>query len=218
MNLNPPDFNQSLYCLTSDEVDLSHSQQVQSMCRSGVRLIQLRSKVIPFDLLFEEAKKSVEICKTFGATLIVNDFIEVASRSGASGIHLGYQDANAARAADLLGKGGVIGETVHSLEEAKEVRKRGVCSYVGLGPVRESSTKRTLQPRLTGKEIKEIIHLLNPIPVYLIGGLGLSDFNLLESYGVTGICVCSGLSKGKQFGVHLQAFVEQSDKLKLVKA
>ena len=96
MNLNPPDFNHSLYCLTSDEVDLSHSQQVQSMCRSGVRLIQLRSKVIPFDLLFEEAKKSVEICKTFGATLIVNDFIEVASRSGASGIHLGYQDASAA--------------------------------------------------------------------------------------------------------------------------
>ena len=209
-----PDSNHFLYCLTSDEVSLSHSEQVQFMCRSGVKLIQLRSKVLARDQLLDEAKKSVEICKSFDVTLIVNDCIEVAKRSGASGVHLGKKDVGPVRACDFLKDDQLIGETVHSLQEAKEVMERGICSYIGLGPYRKSFTKKALKPQLNKDEFSEIIKMLQPIPVYLIGGLVLEDFDLLEPMGLAGICVCSGLSEGEQFGVHLPAFVKWAEKLK----
>ena len=214
MNWKMPDSNHFLYCLTSDEVSLSHSEQVQFMCRSGVKLIQLRSKVLPRDQLLDEAKKSVEICKSFGATFIVNDCIEVAKRSGASGVHLGIKDVCPVRACELLEDDQLIGETVHSLREAEEVKERGICSYVGLGPYRKSFTKKALKPQLSTDEFSEIIKTLQPIPVYLIGGLVLEDFDLLDPLGLAGICVCSGLSEGEQFGVHLPAFVKGAEKLK----
>ena len=42
-----------------------------------------------------------------------------------------------------LGEGKLIGETVHSYQEASAVKSRGVCDYVGLGPFRKRQQKGT---------------------------------------------------------------------------
>ena len=68
-----------LYCLTSDFYEESHSEQVNAMCESGVKLIQIRSKNLSKNQLFEEVSYASEICAKFGATLIVNDAIDVAT-------------------------------------------------------------------------------------------------------------------------------------------
>jgi thiamine monophosphate synthase len=47
------------------------------------------------------------------------------------------------------------------------------------------------------------------LPVFLIGGLGLDDFGLIDDLGIKGLAVCSALS-GKAFGDNLKAFVSHS--------
>ena len=54
-----------LYCLTSDVYEESHSEQVNTMCESGVKLIQIRSKNLSKNQLFEEVSYASEICTKF---------------------------------------------------------------------------------------------------------------------------------------------------------
>jgi thiamine-phosphate pyrophosphorylase len=200
----------SLLALTRDDSCVSHVNQVESMLESGVRFIQLRSKMLTGSSLLDQARVSADLASQAGAVLIVNDCPEVAARSGACGVHLGMKDGSPGRACEFLGNSAIIGRTVHSLGEAHLIMEEGKCDYVGIGPYRRSQTKGDLDPVLEHSEIMEIQTLLNPLPVYLIGGLGLADFGLIGKLGVTGLAVCSALSRGDQFGSNLKAFVDRA--------
>ncbi len=180
------------------------------MVDAGVNFIQLRSKVLSAERLLAEVEEAARAAEERGAVLVVNDCSLLAFRSRASGVHLGMEDGSPGRARELLGDSAIIGRTVHSLAEAHLVKEEGNCDYVGLGPYRTSQTKRELAPILSHAEIVEIRSLLDPLPVYLIGGLGLPDFDLIGELGVTGLAVCSALSEGDAFGANLEAFVERA--------
>ena len=62
-----------IYCLTSDNLRISHSKQIELLCFHGVKLIQLRSKTLGYEDLVRETKISVEICNAYGVDLIVID-------------------------------------------------------------------------------------------------------------------------------------------------
>ena len=79
-----------------------------------------------------------------------------------------------------------------------------------MGPVRSSKTKPGLRAVLDYRDFAEIKAILDPIPIYLIGGLGLADFDLIDDLGVAGLAVCSALSAEGRFGVNLKAFVERA--------
>ena len=81
-----------IYCLTSDNLRISHSKQIELLCFHGVKLIQLRSKTLGYEDLVRETKISVEICNEYGVDLIVNDHPEIAAKCGAAGVHLGFHD------------------------------------------------------------------------------------------------------------------------------
>jgi thiamine-phosphate pyrophosphorylase len=188
------------------------------MMDAGVRFIQLRSKVLAAERLHAEVGEAVRATEERGTVLVINDCPLLAVRSRASGVHLGMEDGSPGRARELLGDSAIIGRTVHSLADAHLVTEEGNCDYVGLGPYRISQTKRELVPVLSHAEIIEIRTLLDPIPVYLIGGLGLVDFDLIGELGVTGLAVCSALSDEGAFGANLEAFVERADAFEQVEA
>jgi thiamine-phosphate pyrophosphorylase len=191
---------------------------VEIMMEAGVRFIQLRSKVLSGESLRVEAQAAGKAAEERGAVLVVNDCPSLAADSRASGVHLGMEDGSPGRARELLGESAIIGRTVHSLAEARQVKDEGNCDYVGLGPYRTSQTKRSLDPILGHAEIVEIRSFLDPLPIYLIGGLGLSDIGLIEELGVNGLAVCSALSDGEVFGANLEAFVERANAFVSVRA
>ena len=201
----------TLLALTSDDSGIPHSRQAEIMMEVGVRFIQLRSKSLSVERLRVEAQVAGKAAEERGAVLVVNDCPSLAADSRASGVHLGMEDGSAGRARELLGDSAIIGRTVHSLAEARQVKEEGNCDYVGLGPYRTSQTKRELTPILGHSEIVEIRSFLDPIPIYLIGGLGLADFDLLGELGITGLAVCSALSERDAFGANLEAFVERAN-------
>ena len=208
----------SLLALTRDDSFVSHLSQVEAMLESGVRFIQFRSKLLAGSSLLEEARLAADLARQVGAVLIVNDSAEVAVRSGAHGAHLGMRDASLASARQLLGEAAIIGRTVHSVEEAIQVKLEGSCDYVGLGPFRLSKTKPEARPVLDYSDISEIKAILEPIPIYLIGGMGLADFDLIGELGVTGLAVCSALSERDAFGLNLEEFVERARAFKAMEA
>lgn len=208
----------SLLALTRDDSCVSHVSQVEIMLESGVRFIQFRSKLLAGSSLLEEARLAADLVRQVGAVLIVNDCPEVAVRSGAHGVHLGMQDASLASARQLLGEGAIIGRTVHSVEEAIQVKLEGSCDYVGLGPFRLSKTKPGVRPVLDYSDISEIKAILDPLPIFLIGGLELSDFDLIDDLGIAGLAVCSALSGREGVGENMHAFVERAIVLDSVEA
>ena len=186
------EWQNSLLCLTRDTLTASHSQQVNLLSSCGVKFIQLRSKQTIDTPLRQDMASAVRIAHKHSSTIVINDSIDLAQDVQADGVHLGIDDGTVSMARNQLGPGKLIGKTVHSLEEAISVKKQGP-DYVGLGPYRYSQTKKNLQPVLSDQEFREIVEILYPTPVFLIGGLTSEDFSLLPKLGVTGIALCSTL-------------------------
>ena len=196
-------------CLTRDSSEYSHDQQVKDFIQGGGQFIQLRSKSLPNEVLYHQANKAVTYAKAYGANLIINDHIELTRQIDAHGVHLGANDGSVASARKILSSEKIIGKTVHSIEEALSAKKDKP-DYVGMGPYRISSTKKDLQPVLTNYQFQQIVKILDPIPVYLIGGLSKNDFSLIETLGVQGLALCSALFSGKNLRDQTKLAVDKS--------
>jgi thiamine-phosphate pyrophosphorylase len=196
-------------CLTRDSSEYSHDQQVKDFIQGGGQFIQLRSKSLPNEVLYHQANKAVTYAKAYGANLIINDHIELTRQIDAHGVHLGANDGSVASARKILSSEKIIGKTVHSIEEALSAKKDNP-DYVGMGPYRISSTKKDLQPVLTNYQFQQIVKILDPIPVYLIGGLSKNDFSLIETLGVQGLALCSALFSGKNLRDQTKLAVDKS--------
>ncbi len=201
--------NNSIMCLTRDSSEYSHDQQVKDFIQGGGQFIQLRSKFLPSEVLYQQANRAVTYAKAYQAKLIINDHIELTRKVDAHGVHLGANDGSVAKARKILSSGKIIGKTVHSIEEAL-CAKKDKPDYVGMGPYRTSSTKKNLRPVLTNYQFQQIVKILDPIPVYLIGGLCKDDFPLIESLGVQGLALCSALFSGKNLMDQTRLIVNKS--------
>ena len=208
--MNPDiSIKESLLCLTRDNSDCSHFRQVEKLVHAGARFIQLRSKSVPESLMLEESKSAVMLAKQNACKLIINDHYELAKDVDADGVHLGISDTPVEFVHDYLPQGKIIGKTVHSIEEAKIAIKEKP-DYIGLGPIRNSVTKKELNPCLSEEEFNEISALLYPIPVFIIGGLTRNDFDLIDRINVQGICLCSDLFLEKDDPTDLYEIVQKS--------
>lgn len=206
----------SLLCLTSDYSILSHSEQVRILLEEGAKFIQIRTKELSSHNLFDQVNIASKYAIENDATLIVNDFLDIANRAKFAGLHLGSNDCTVQDAREALGHDVIIGSTVHNFEEAKVVKRLGLSNYVGLGPYRHSRTKVDLNPILTTKNIREIVDYLYPIPVFLIGGIGLEECGLIEEFNLAGLAVCAALSSETQYGFYVKDFMNRLTDLNCV--
>ena len=199
----------SLLCLTSDKPSITHDEQVRILIEEGAKFIQIRSKKIPSHDLLEQVNASSSYALENEVTLIINDYLDLVIRCNVSGVHLGKQDGSVSQARSVLGEQAIIGSTVHNFDEAKIVKQLGLSNYVGLGPYRSSKTKFDLNSFLTPEEIKRIVDFLNPIPVFLIGGIDLDQCSLISDFNLSGLAVCSSLSSAELYGAHVKRFINQ---------
>ncbi len=165
---------------------------------AGCKMIQLRFKKGAKEEILEVAKQVRTWCTYGSALLIINDSIEITKEVKADGVHLGLTDTSIEEARKVLGSSKIIGGTANTLEDViRRIHEK--CDYVGLGPLRFTSTKEKLSP-LLGFEgyqriIKELENLGLVIPIYAIGGIVQSDVQLLKRTGVYGIAVSGMISE-----------------------
>ncbi|MBL3655154.1 thiamine phosphate synthase [Fulvivirga sediminis] len=179
----------------------NHVQMIERACKARVSWVQLRIKEASEAYILEQAEQAAEICKKYGAKLIINDHPHIAMQVKADGVHLGQQDADPLEARRLLGDDFIIGGTANTWEHVEGLIKKGV-NYIGLGPFRFTATKEKLSPILGLEGYEQIIKRMRllplQVPVIAIGGLSLEDVPSLRSLGVHGVAVASLINKSEE--------------------
>ena len=165
---------------------------IQQALGAGCNWIQLRYKNATTDDITALAKQVKKICTKYTATFIINDHPHIAKAVDADGVHLGLSDLSVSEAKKIVGTDKIIGGTANTLEHVLQRVEEG-CNYIGLGPLRFTTTKEKLSPVLGLQGYKNIIDELAArqiqIPVYAIGGIVLEDIEAIMQTGVYGVAV-----------------------------
>lgn len=164
------------------------AQVVLAALRGGINWVQLREKSGPALKLYEDAMEIIPTAAELGAGVSINDRIDVALASGASGVHLAGKSLPPEAARALTPTGMLLGVSVHSLNGARAAAEAGV-DYVTFGHVYPTSSKPGLPPRGV-RELAEIVESLD-MPVLAIGGINVSNVREVLATGASGIAVIS---------------------------
>ncbi len=167
---------------------------VSSAIRSGITMVQYRSKTGTDARSVREAKELATICKEHKSLFIVNDRIDIALAAGADGVHLGQEDFPFNEARRILGESKLLGVSTHSIKQAKEAENQG-WDYIGVGPIFESKSKLNMQP-IGLKALKEISDCTR-LPSFAIGGINESNIDEVISNGATRIAVINAIINAK---------------------
>ncbi|MBS1651042.1 MAG: thiamine phosphate synthase [Bacteroidetes bacterium] len=196
-------FNKLQYISQGANVETQYNN-IYSALDAGCEWIQLRFKN-GLEISFAEKIKS--LCNKYNATLIINDYVQIAQSIDAHGVHLGLEDMSVSKAREILGETKIIGGTANTLQDVKK-RINEQCNYIGLGPFRFTSTKEKLSPVLGLNGYHEIINTLSAIqkniPIYAIGGITISDVESLVKCGVYGVAISGEItqSENKKHLIH----------------
>ncbi|MEC3877424.1 thiamine phosphate synthase [Chryseobacterium salviniae] len=160
---------------------------------NGVQWIQVRWKNAPGSEFSRLCEKSKLLCSGYDSVCIINDQVQIAKEIDADGVHLGFSDMSVKAARYILGEDKIIGGTANTLQDVLQ-RMAESCNYIGLGPLRFTATKEKLSPVLGFRGYQEIIQQLKnkslELPeIFAIGGVVLTDVELLQQIGIYGVAV-----------------------------
>lgn len=160
---------------------------------NGIKWIQVRWKNAPENEFIKLCEISKKLCSDNHTVCIINDHVQIAKALDADGVHLGLKDTSIETARNILGENKIIGGTANTISDVLQ-RMIEPCDYIGLGPLRFTSTKEQLSPILGFEGYQKIIENLKErsleIPkIFAIGGVVLEDLELLQQIGIYGVAV-----------------------------
>ncbi len=164
---------------------------IEEALRAGVTAVQLREKDLATRPLMTIAGQIRDLAKSFGATFLLNDRIDLAKVIGASGVHLPAEGLPAAVARRLLGPNQLVGVSTHSVEEVLRAESDGA-DFVVLGPVYETPSKRAYGAPLGLSSVEEAARRAR-VPVFAIGGITASRARDVRRAGASGVAVVSAI-------------------------
>jgi thiamine-phosphate pyrophosphorylase len=182
---------------------------IQQALDAGCNWIQLRFKNANTAEIMVLAEQVKRLCTDYAATFIINDHPHIARAINADGVHLGLTDMNITGAKNIVGDDKIIGGTANTIEQVLRRVEEGY-SYIGLGPLRFTTTKEKLSPivGLQGykKIMDELVERQIQIPIYAIGGIVLEDISAIMQTGVYGVAVSGIISNHSDKKLLVQQF------------
>ncbi len=170
----------------------SYLDSARMALEGGCRWIQLRMKDCPPDEVEAVGREVKMLCKKHEAIFIVDDYVELAQKLEADGVHLGLKDMPVAEARRVLGEGFLIGGTANTFDDIV-LHHRSGADYIGCGPFRFTTTKQNLSPVLGLEGYSRIIRQMREadisLPVVAIGGITRADIPAIMQTGVQGIAL-----------------------------
>lgn len=170
----------------------SYYDSARMALEGGCRWIQLRMKDASPEEVEQEALRVQALCRTYHATFIIDDHVELVKKIHADGVHLGKHDMPVAEARRLLGNGFIIGGTANTFDDVKMHYETGA-DYIGCGPFRFTTTKKNLSPILGLEGYRRIVSQMKEaginLPIVAIGGITREDIPAILQTGVTGVAL-----------------------------
>src|SRR5258708_32598314 len=141
------------HCCSLVDCGLGHEPVAlaATMLDAGARIMQLRLKDVSSRDVLDAARSISAFCHTRGATLIVNDRVDIAMLANAHGVHLGQDDLPLEAARRIAGPDAIIGISTHTVEQARAAEDGGA-DYIGFGPMYPGG----LRNNFTGKGLENL--------------------------------------------------------------
>lgn len=155
--------------------------------RGGVTSLQVRLKQLGARELAQLVRALIQ---AVNIPVLVNDRPDVAIAAGAAGVHLGPDDLPLELARRIAPAGFVIGASVGSEVEAAAA---GGADYWGIGPWRDTATKRDAGSGLGQDGLRRLVALGGGKPCIAIGGVTPEDVPAVLAAGGSGVAVVSGI-------------------------
>ena len=174
-----PDF----YAITR-AVEIGAEEQLERLdeaLKRGLRLIQLREPGLSAENRLAFALAVVKKARPFGARVLINGDVALASAVEADGVHLPARQLMTLSARPDLP---LVGASCHDRAELDKAASLGL-DFAVLGPV-QATASHPGQPGLGWERFSRLIVDL-PLPVFALGGLGHADMESAHQAGAHGI-------------------------------
>jgi thiamine-phosphate pyrophosphorylase len=160
----------------------------------GVRLVQLRIKDKPDEIIRAEIIEAKALCGHYGAQFIVNDYWQHAIDAGCDFIHLGQGDLATADLAAIRRAGLKFGVSTH--DEAELSLALDVSpDYIALGPIYPTILKAMAFAPQGLARITEWKKKIGKIPLVGIGGITLERVAGVLEAGADSAAVVTDISR-----------------------
>ncbi|MDB5509710.1 MAG: thiamine phosphate synthase [Hyphomicrobiales bacterium] len=136
----------------------------------GVKLVQLRIKEQPDDVVRAEVRAARTLCAAHGAQLVVNDYWRIALDEGCDFIHLGQEDLAEADVAAIRAAGCRLGVSTHDHDEL-DLALSIAPDYIALGPVFPTILKQMHWAPQGVPRVGEWKARVGDVPLVAIGGM-----------------------------------------------
>ena len=199
-----------LYLVTNRYQDSLENflEKVETACRSGVTMIQLREKNLTTNQYYQLAKQVKEITDAYQVPLIIDDRLDVCLAVDAAGLHIGDDELPVSVARKVLGPEKILGVTAKTVKRALEAETSGA-DYLGTGAIFPTTTKENAPITLIST-LKTICQTV-AIPVVAIGGLTSENIDQLIGTVIAGVAVVRDLMQAEDIEAKTQAFLTKLD-------
>jgi thiamine-phosphate pyrophosphorylase len=162
---------------------------IRDAAAAGVDWIQIREKDLDARTLVELVRLAVADTRETGASILVNDRLDVALAADAAGVHLGEMSLPVEAVREWRRAAGRmafrIGVSCHSVEAARAAQRAGA-DYIFFGPVFATPSKAEFGPPQTIERLREVCQSVR-IPVLAIGGVTIENAASCLAAGAAGI-------------------------------
>ena len=199
-----------LYLVTNRYQDSLQSflEKIETACRSGVTIVQLREKNLTTNQYYQLAKQVKEITDAYQVPLIIDDRLDVCLAVDAAGLHIGDDELPVSVTRQVLGPDKILGVTAKTVKRALEAEEGGA-DYLGTGAIFPTTTKENAPITLIST-LKTICQRVD-IPVVAIGGLTSENIDQLMGTGIAGVAVVRDLMQAEDIEAKTQTFLTKLD-------
>jgi len=170
--------------------------------------VQLRRRGTPGGRLLELALRLRTITRNAGATLLVNDRLDVALAASADGVHLASNSFDPSDARRLLGEHALLGLSVHSADEARLAAEQGAVDYLQFGPVYATESKKKYGPPQGLEALERTVESAGAVEVVAVGGIVSPRVEGVMATGCAGVAVIGAVMSATDPGAEVARLLD----------
>jgi len=184
-----------------------HPDWLERMLPLGVKLVQMRIKDLPATDVRAGLHRAQQLCDAAGATMVVNDYWELAIDLGCSWIHLGQEDLDDADMPAIRRAGLNIGISTHDEEELERALAEQP-DYVALGPVYPTILKKMKWTEQGLDRVRKWKDRIGDLSLVGIGGMNIDRAPGVFAAGADIVSVVTDITLNEAPEARLKDWIE----------
>ena len=187
------------------------ADRIEKLIPLGVKLVQLRMKNVPLEVLHQHIQRAKLVCKQFHCQLIINDYWKAAIEEKCDFIHLGQEDLVDANVEKIKKAGLKLGVSTH---DASELNKALAVKpdYVALGPVYQTILKKMKWQPQGLEKVTRWKKLVGDLPLVAIGGLNPERAKAVLEAGADSAAVVTDIALNENPEDRVKQWLEATQK------